>query len=205
MKQVLRTAAAGLAVCAQMATANAQAVRKSYSSGLFVGLGAEGNGIVTRQSAGGSSSESGGGGGLLVGYGFTPRWSAYLDGSAATIKANGGGNYGLAHFDVGARVHFRTGPNIVVPFLQFGLSGRAENQTVTSASGTHEYTSTGSGIIFGGGMSAYVTPSFAFSTSVTVAGGTFTHYEIDKQVVSLPSVSATSSRLHLGAVWFPRG
>ena len=58
------------------------------------------------------------------------------------MNARGGGTYSLGHFDVGARVHFRAGPNIVVPFFQFGLAGRG----VSSTSNGTEYSGRGGGL-----------------------------------------------------------
>lgn len=85
---------------------------KSHSSGFFIGLGLEGNGIVTNPSGAGSTNESGSGAGIDLGYGFSPRWSMYGAISGANINAEGGDTYLLTHVDLGARVHFRTGPNV---------------------------------------------------------------------------------------------
>lgn len=185
-------------------SARGQGVTKSRSAGFFVGAGFEGNGITTEPNSGGSISESGSGGGLVLGYGFSRRWSLFVEGSSAVINADGGGTYGLAHFDIGARVHFRSGSNVVVPFLQFGVAGLAEGQTVTSASGSQDVTATGGGLVFGGGMNAHFNPAFAFSTSLTWAAGSFNNFQIDHSAVAFPSVNATSARLHLGLVWFPK-
>ncbi len=154
---------------------------KSHSAGFFIGLGYEGNSIVTTPTGSSSSSESGTGGGLALGYGFTRRWSIYSEISGATINADGGGSYTLAHFDLGARVHFRTGPHVVVPFVQFGLSGRDESENVTTSSGTHTVDASGAGIAFGGGLNAHFTPSFAFSGSLTWSVGNFSTYKVDNE------------------------
>src|SRR5665213_4045288 len=112
-----------VAMLALAVSAGGAAAQKSKSSGFFIGLGLEGNGVTTT-SGSTSTTESGSGAGLTLGYGFNPRWSLYGEVSGAVINTDGGGTYSLAHVDLGARVHFRTGPNVVVPFLQFGLSGR---------------------------------------------------------------------------------
>jgi hypothetical protein len=182
-------------------TVSGQSV-KSHSSGFFVGLGVEGAGIVTNVN-GGSTNESGGGAGLELGYGFSPRWSLVGDASGATINAEGGGTYTLSHVDLGARVHFRTGPNVVVPFIQFGLAGRDERQDVATLSGTHTVSADGGGIFFGVGMNAHFNPGWAFSGNVNWVVGNFTDAQVDNQSVGTGSVSATSARIHLGLVWFP--
>src|SRR5215467_12204712 len=130
-RALVRMGVALLSLCVIAPISAAQGV-KSKSSGFFLGGGLEGNGIVTNVTGNSSVTENGGGAGLILGYGFNQRWSLYAGLSGAEIHADGGGGYGLAHVDVGARVHFRTGPNIVVPFLQFGLSARAEGQDFTT-------------------------------------------------------------------------
>ena len=112
-----------------MAAPASASSEESHSSGFFIGVGAEGDGIVTG-SSGNSITESGGGGGVILGYGFSPRWSLYGNLSVAAINAKGGGTYDLADLDIGTRVHFLSGAHRVVPFLQFGVSGRGEGQTV---------------------------------------------------------------------------
>ena len=174
-------------------------VVKSHSSGFFVGLGIEGDGIVTNVS-GGSTNESGGGAGVQLGYGFSPRWSLIGDVSSANINAEGGDTYLLTHVDLGARVHFRTGPNIVVPFIQFGLSGRDEREDI----GTHTFSANGGGVFFGAGMNAHFNPAWAFSGSANWVVGNFTNAQVDNQSVGSESVGATSARVHLGIIWFPR-
>jgi hypothetical protein len=119
--------------------------------------------------------------------------------SGANIDADAGDTYQLAHVDLGARVHFRTGPNVVVPFLQFGIAGRAEQQDV----GTHRISATGGGVEFGGGFNAHFNPAFAFSASVSWVVGNFSQFQVDNTTFDGSSVDATSARLHAGIVWFP--
>jgi hypothetical protein len=172
-------------------------INKSHSSGFFIGLGAEGNGLTTSQ---GSAVESGGGTGLIVGYGFDRRWALYGDLSGAVMNAADGGTYSLGHLDLGARVHFRTGPNVVVPFLQFGLVGRTIAATVNG----DNVSFTGGGVSFGGGFNAHFTSSVALSTAVTWSVGTFNNFQIDNVAVGGLSLDATTARLHLGIIWFPQ-
>lgn len=169
---------------------------RSHSSGFFVGLGLEGNGLTTND---GSPTESGGGTGLILGYGFSPRWALYGDLSGAVMNATDGGTYSLGHLDIGARVHFRTGPNVIVPFLQFGLVGRTIAATVNG----DNVTFTGGGVSFGGGFNAHFTPSWALSTAVTWSVGSFNNFQVDNVAVNGLSVDATTARIHLGLIWFP--
>jgi hypothetical protein len=182
-----------------------QAPRKSYSSKFFVGIGAEGNGIVTGPSGGSTTSDSGKGVGFVVGYGFSPLWSLYSDISGASINATGGGTYSLTHVDIGTRVHFlagthKAGTQKVVPFVQAGLSGRAMRQDV----GTDTATASGAGVAFGGGLNVHFTPALAFSTAVAWSVGDFGNFTRGNQTVSGIALSATTARIHAGVIWFPQ-
>jgi hypothetical protein len=192
-------------MCVRVSAANAQAANISHSSGFFLGIGLESVGITTDQPTGERVSESGAGAGLTVGYGFSPRWSMYVHGSSAKMDAANGSTYSLGHFDVGARVHFRTGPNAIVPFIQFGLSGRGEAQTITDATGTYDVAASGGGVALGAGINAHFNPRFAATAALAISGGSFTSYTVRGQEQNFSAVDATSTRLHLGLTWFPGG
>jgi hypothetical protein len=177
---------------------NGQATTKSRSAGFFLGLGLEGNAIAENEDN--APTESGNGGGLVLGYGFSPRWSIVAQFSGAAMEAERGGEYALAHFDIGTRVHFRSGPSIVVPFVQLALSGRAIGEDVNGT----DVTASGAGFTFGGGLNAHFTPAVALSAALTWTVGDFTDYKVDGRAVEGEKLSATSGRLHLGLIWFPR-
>ncbi|MEP6496243.1 MAG: outer membrane beta-barrel protein [bacterium] len=192
--------ASALALLVPICSATAQSgTKKSTSSGFFLGAGAEGIGITTDNDR--QANGSGGGAGLVLGYGFNSRWSLYGQASGATINADGGGSYSLGHFDVGARVHFRTGPNIVVPCLQFGLSAIGFSDDVSGVT----FSGSGGALSLGGGFNAYFTPKVALSTAVTVSTGNFDRFQVGNFVTSNISVNAVTSRLLVGLVWFPQG
>ena len=171
--------------------------QKSASSGFFIGLGAEGNAI--RQTAAQSVTESGGGGSLTLGYGFSKHWSLYGDVSGANMNANGGGTYNLGQADLGLRLHFRAGPNIVVPFLQAGVAGRGIAEDYQGA----KITGSGAGFSFGGGLNSHFSPKVALTTAVTWTAGTFNHFTSDGQTFDNGSFDATSARIQFGLMWFP--
>jgi outer membrane protein with beta-barrel domain len=174
-------------------------MERSRSKGFFLGLGVEGSGIQTNVS--GSTAESGGGGGLVVGYGFSKRWSLYTDVSDAVMTATGGGTYSLAHADLGARIHFRSGAHALVPFLQVGATGRA----VSTTAGGVTYTGSGGGATLGMGFNAYFTRAAAVSAAASWSVGNFDKFQVDNVVVGTTgaSVNAQTARVHLGLVWFP--
>jgi hypothetical protein len=178
---------------------------KSASSKLFLGVDYEGIVIMETSATAPPSTNSGSGAGLVVGYGLTPRWALYANLSGGHVQDPDSHKiFGLGHFDVGTRVHFRTGPHVVVPFVQAGLARRAGYMTLDTSTGSHDFKGTGTGVAFGGGLNAHVTPAFAFSGGVTWSAGNFSRYTIDG--VTLPGVSshATSARMHLGLIWFPQ-
>lgn len=187
------------------ATASAQAqmggmnTMKSRATGFFIGAGFEGTGIKSTDQ--GAPTESGPGGALLVGYGLNNTWSLFVQGSGANINENGGGTYTLGHLDLGARMHFRAGTSAVVPFLQFGVSGRSASMTDPSTGLTS--TGTGGGVFAGAGLNLHMTPALALSGAATWAYGSFSNFTVDGSQVNAGSVDATSARLHLGLVWFP--
>jgi hypothetical protein len=169
---------------------------KSSASRFFVGVRFEGNGIVTDPS-GGNVTSSGSGGGIVLGYGFTPHWALYGEISDAVLDD---GVTNLAHVDIGTRIHFLAGPHKAVPFVQFGISGRAEAATL----GGNTVTVSGAGIAFGAGVNIHFVPSFAFSTGVAWSAGDFNKLVINGRDLSGGgSVTAVSARVHVGVIWFP--
>jgi hypothetical protein len=197
--------ALAILVALPCATVRAQSSSRSHSSGFFLGVGVESVGISTEQATGERVSESGTGLGLVLGYGFTPRWAAYAHASSTQMDAANASSYALTHFDLGARVHFRTGPNAVVPFVQFGLSARGEAQKITDATGTYDVAASGGGFSIGAGANAHINPRFAATASLAMSIGSFTSYKVRGQEQNFSAVDATSTRLHLGLTWFPGG
>jgi len=193
----MRTLFAAAVLSASLLVPSASSAQKSASSGFFFGFGVEGNAIRGNEAQ--SVTESGGGGNLTLGYGFGKHWSMYGDASGAAINADGGGSYSLGHADLGVRVHFRSGPNIIVPFLQAGVSGRAISENFQGS----RIIGNGAGFSFGAGLNSHFTPKVALTTGVTWTGGSFTHFTQDGATFTNPSFDATSARLQLGLMWFP--
>lgn len=168
----------------------------SRTSGLFIGLGAEGNGLLTNVA--GSSRETGVGGGIELGYGFTRHFALYADASGAQMNQTAGGTYILGHGDVGIRMHLLTGHRLV-PFLQFAGTYRMVSTTQTGTT----YSANGMGGSAGLGFNLYFMRSVALSTSADWSLGNFTNYQIDNLGLGAQSVSAQTARVHVGFVWFP--
>lgn len=178
----------------------------STSEGFYLGIGLEGDGLLSTEGGINSTTESGRGFGVGVGYGFTRRASLYFAVSGARMDSlDFVGTYALAHVDLGTRVHFRSGAGRVVPFVQAGLSGRGIGATLYSGLRAYEVSAGGAGVSFGGGLNAHVNPSLAFSGHVMWTVGSFSRYEVNGVPLGGDASSATSARVHLGLVWFPHG
>jgi hypothetical protein len=135
--------------CRQLPPAqDANPLVKSRSEGFFVGVAYEGNGFAFEDA---DATDSGPGVGVTVGYGFHPNFSAYAQFSAASVDGGLDEKYGVAHIDIGTRVHFRAPAKTVVPYLRAGLSSCAFQQDVD----TDEIKGSGLGFAFGGGINAH--------------------------------------------------
>jgi hypothetical protein len=179
-------------------TADAQAVAaKSRSAGFYLGGALEGDGVNM-----GGIKKSGGGASALVGYGFTPRWSLYSQFDVTNVATSDAPDHRpiFAALDLGTRIHFRTGPHVVVPFAQVGFTGHVEFDKV----GDVVSSSSGGGVSVGGGLNAHFTPAVAFTGAVTWTFGNFSSFRVDHQLVDRDPEKVTTGRIHLGLVWFPR-
>lgn len=172
----------------------AQAQDKSRSRGFFIGASLDGNG-VSFEDAG--DAESGAGFGITFGYGFTPKLALYGQWTGASIDSVDG-DYGLGHFDLGLRVHFRAPAKTVVPYVQAGLSGRALRQDL----GFDTIEASGGGFAFGGGIDAHFNPALAFNAGVTWSVGNLSKFKLNGATVPVDSFGMTTARVYFGLIWF---
>jgi hypothetical protein len=177
----------------------APAADKSRSRGFFVGGLYEGTGAVFGDD---SDADSGVGAGLLLGYGFSRSAALYFQLSGASMEDQTGtiDNYGLGHFDIGARFHFLAPRKRVVPYVNVGLSSRA----IQSDVGTARVKANGLGVAFGGGVDIHFTPAVAFVGGVTWSAGTLGNITVNGSSAGLDSDRLTTARIELGVVWFVR-
>jgi hypothetical protein len=175
---------------------------QSKSTGFFLGAGLEGNSLTGPNGEKGGAVDSGRGGSLVLGYGFSPRWSLYAEGSVATMQTPASESYTLTHVDLGTRIHFRTGPHTVVPFLQLALCRRA----IQIISDGLPATASGGGVSGGGGLNVHFSPNVAFSTALTWTVGNFDQRSPPGTAFSnITGESAVTARFYLGVIWFPQG
>jgi len=135
--------------------------RKSQSSGFFIGAGVEGNSLFSAAKTNTlSANESGIGFGLVTGYGLTPMFSLFGQMSVAAFE-NVPGERGsfFGQVDVGGRLHFRTGPNVVVPFVQAAWSARLRQRAESTPSDLTGEIAGGEAISLGGGINAHIRPA----------------------------------------------
>lgn len=182
---------AALFIAALPSVANAQ--DKSRSEGFYLGGSYEGNGVAFED----EDTDSGAGFGVTVGYGFNPKLSIYGHLSSASV---GDDDYGVGHFDIGTRVHFRAPANTVVPFIQAGLSSRAVRQDF----GLDEIEGSGLGFAIGGGINAHFNPALAFNAGVVWSVGNIGDFKLNGNSAGLDSAGMTTARVQVGLVWFPQ-
>ena len=68
-------------------------------------------------------AESGGGAGLTLGYGVNQSITIFVNIDGASIQPDTGGNYGLAHFDLGAQFNFGSRRQAFRPYIEAALAG----------------------------------------------------------------------------------
>jgi hypothetical protein len=185
---------------------------RSKSAGFFIGGGV--NQTIIRHLIAADDTTSGFGQSLVLGYGFSQRWSVYAEESGAIVNVDSNGETLITDIDVGTRIHFRSGPNSVVPFLQLALTGR----TASSEVGGSTAKSSGVGLTFGGGWHFHLTPGFGLTVAVACTAGKFGSVPDSAPTTEAGSVAepgrrgrpcglpwrGSSGRIHAGIVWFAR-
>lgn len=181
---------------------------RTNTTNLMLGLSL--NGSAVRADDLNSSTESGAGLAAQIGWGFTKNFALVFDASAARIETVGG-DFDLAHVDIGGRWHFVSASHGFVPFLEVGYSGRAamENDVLMSDGAGNTFTGDlsiiGSGISFGGGLQYFVGQKWALGGTFKWTAGEFTQVKIDDLTIDGLGIDATSARFNMGLTWFPMG
>jgi len=179
---------------------------RSNTSKLFVEVAANGSGIFVYDLSDGT--ETGGGLTLRLGYGFTPKIAAFIDFAGSTITADGG-NYELAHGDLGLRYHFANSAKAWVPFLEVAGSvfvAWQEDITLEDDQGNVERGDleiSGVGVTLGGGLLYFFNPKWALSTGIKWTTGEFDDVKFGNVSFSGLKLDATTTRLNVGVAWFP--
>lgn len=168
-----------------------------YDTGGLV-LGAALNGVAV-QTEDEEELESGGGLTLQGGYGFGPLTVFLRLGGDAVTGASGGGDYSLAHVDLGGRYHLG-GTSRWQPFLEAAYSGRAVTFDAI------DLDARGAGITLGGGLFYFIAPAFSLGATLDYTFGDFEEARVSEgEWVDLGSdaFSVTTTRVDLGVNWHP--
>ncbi|MBL8959485.1 MAG: outer membrane beta-barrel protein [Gemmatimonadetes bacterium] len=195
--------AAAAALLASPASSLAQG---STTRGLSLGAHLMGTSLEVE-----NGDRSGGGGfGLRVGYGFNRIVTGFvhLDGSRVEVQEGQGvgGQWDLAHAEVGARFHFANSLRRLVPYLEVSAGGRSVSVADAQVNGqaVGELSFSGAAVTFGGGLSAYFTRKLALDVSVKLTGGTFSKVDVGPISVNNLDIDAGSARFGVGFTWWPR-
>lgn len=181
---------------------------RANTSGLLLGLSLGGSSI--RSDDLNSSRESGAGASAQLGWGLTRNFALLLDVSGARIESVGG-DFDLAHVDIGGRWHFVSDSRALVPFLQVGVSGRAagrQNVFMADEMGNvyeGDLRIVGGGVSVGGGLQYFVSPKWALGGQLEWTTGSFTRVQFNNVSVDGLRIDATSARVNMGFTWFPIG
>jgi len=209
-KRIATVAAAALVIVAAQ-TAGAQKAEpagvRSNPVGFFGGLYLNGSGI--KESESDAEQDQGGGLSLQAGYAFKNKVALFVDFSGANVSAEGSDDsYALGHFDIGARYQFSAPARAWTPFVEAAVGGRAARfSDLEFADGsTADVELSGTSFSLGGGTHYFFNPAFGLSANLRWSTGTFDRAKIDgEEVEDAPEMDATTTRLNLGAVWYPRG
>jgi len=150
------------------------------------------------------------GGGLSgdLGYGFTPEFAAFIDGSAAILRRGGTGRGYAAHVDIGLRYHFANPARRFVPFAELALTQRAlifvnilqpQSQTdIEAGSGTIS----GVALTVGAGGLYFVHPRWALRGGARFTTGSIEIATAENGGETVAPLNAQSVRFSLGVSWF---
>lgn len=211
----IATAFAAAALVAGSATgAAAQSVdgpARGFQVGLY-GVAAPGVTVKGQDIEGEFETKFGAGAGLQLGYGFTPRWMAFV--GADLAKQDSGvegleGNFGLAHLELGARYNLAAAGK-TIPYLLATIGGRSLGAEVESEDGTtSDVTLSGTSFGVGAGLEHFFSPKMAFGADARIGFGKFGKFKSEGDGADLDEDievdNSMTSRIRFGISWYPGG
>jgi predicted porin len=147
-------------------------------------------------------TDMGNGVGVRLGWGFSPSITAYagLAASKLIIEDPGAdGDYGLGQFDIGVTYNFAKSTRALVPYLELALS----SQAIAYSSVAGDFSQTGTGFTFGGGINYYFSRSTALQVGLNFTGSSFDDGEIDGSKIADSGGKASGGRLMIGFTFYP--
>jgi hypothetical protein len=197
-----------LAVAALVAASVSAAAQsngsRSTTQGLMLDLHLNGSSMKVED----GTNESGGGMGVRMGWGFTPRLTAFVGYDRASIEsadAQLADKYSLGQVDLGLQYNFANSDRAWRPFVEAAATRRSMYADVTLDDGsTADMSASGLGMSIGGGFQYFFSAPWAISTGLNYTFGSFTKGEMDGVSADLdPAISARGARLNVGLSWHP--
>jgi len=141
--------------------------------------------------------DSGFGFGMSAGYALTTRLALYLNGGAARMNPDAGGDdYTLAHGDIGLR--YTIGNWAVRPSVDVAFSGRLvdiDTDDITELRG--------GGLSLGIGARYFLSPAFALDARARRTFGNLYAFDDDGVEIDVNVNETPSVRFSLGVEWYP--
>ncbi|HEX6134396.1 MAG TPA: outer membrane beta-barrel protein [Longimicrobiales bacterium] len=204
MRSTLALRAALLAALAAGTAASPADAQRSTTRGFTAGAHIQGGSLEVE-----NDDPSGGGGlGLRAGYGFNRNFTGYIEADGITFDVDNpdfGGEWSMAHVDLGVRYNFANSLRRWVPFLEAAIGARAvklDNATVDGDS-VGELKFSGGALSGGGGVAFFVHEKLAIETLLKFTGGTFEKVDVGNVSVNDLDIEASSFRFKLGVAWWP--
>ena len=206
---VLAVLAATVALTGQAHAQRPHAARALSSRWVVNGHSTAALGTSVGDAGGSINTSSGLGGGVEVGYLVTPRLMAYagFDLAKQAIDVAGlEGDFGLTHFEAGARLNFPIARSKAMPYVGLWAGRRSLSTTadnfVTGASS--DLSMSGMAVGASGGVQVFVSPKIALDGGVWVGVGGMGNIMVvgQRQEWGTPD-RTTTTRLRFGANWYP--
>ena len=195
---MLAAAAAGMAV-------SPVAAQRSTTRGFMLGAHLQGASLTVQD----GDPDSGGGLGLRAGYGFSRRFTGYIEADAIVFDVANpdfGGYWNMVHVDLGVRYNFANSLRRWVPLLEAALGARAvtvEDATVDGQPVGGDVSFSGGAFSLGGGVDFYVTEKLALETVMKWSSGQFERVDVGNISVNGLDIDAQSFRFKIGLSWWP--
>jgi len=185
---------------------------RELTTGLTLGvysLAAPGVSITGADVDGTFDTKLGEGAGLMAAYGFNRTFSGFVSLDLAKQETGAevepAGSFGLAHFEIGARMNLPMNNPRTTPYLSASIGHRALAAQVTDENTGEKFPFSMSGQMYavGGGVQHFMSPHLALDAGVEYATGSFSRFKDDRSEWDAQINSSTSLRLRVGVNWRP--
>ena len=196
-------AAAALVAASVSVAAQANGPRSS-TTGLVLDLHVNGSSIKAED----ASNETGAGIGGRMGWGFSPRLTAYVGYDRAGIESADptfAESYTLHHLDLGMQYNFANNGRALRPFVEAAATRRSVSAEVDFGGGPTDMSMYGYGMTLGGGVQYALTAPWAITTGLNYTFGSFSKGKVEGGETEDidPAISARGARFNIGISWRP--